>query len=260
MNPNKKAAFTLAEVLITLGIIGVVAAMTIPTLISNYQKKQWVAGLQKGYAVLSNTLKMAMADDMVGSLNQTTLWKSLPDEDNMNDADGMHTQFISVLTRFLKINKYCESVNAGGDAACFQNRYKLLDGKDEAFGDYFTKKNRLKVYTADGLVYYFRLFKGKIYDNHDNVKYLAGHIEIDVNGDSGPNQHGRDLFEVIVLDNGKLVFPGSKEWQDLSGDGLGGQHWGDAVGSSICNPNNESFPSGDYCGARVFEQGWRMDY
>ena len=37
----KKRAFTLAEVLITLGIIGVVAAMTIPTLISNYQKKQF---------------------------------------------------------------------------------------------------------------------------------------------------------------------------------------------------------------------------
>ena len=38
-------SFTLAEVLITLGIIGVVAAMTIPTLISNYQKKEYVARL-----------------------------------------------------------------------------------------------------------------------------------------------------------------------------------------------------------------------
>ena len=38
----KFKAFTLAEILITLGIIGVVAAMTIPTLITNYQKKQTV--------------------------------------------------------------------------------------------------------------------------------------------------------------------------------------------------------------------------
>ena len=39
--------FTLAEVLITLGIIGVVAALTLPSLITNYQKKQIVAQLKK---------------------------------------------------------------------------------------------------------------------------------------------------------------------------------------------------------------------
>ena len=38
----RRAAFTLAEVLITLGIIGVVAAMTIPTLITSYKEKQTV--------------------------------------------------------------------------------------------------------------------------------------------------------------------------------------------------------------------------
>ena len=37
----KKTAFTLAEVLITITLIGIVAAMTIPTLISNYQQKAW---------------------------------------------------------------------------------------------------------------------------------------------------------------------------------------------------------------------------
>lgn len=42
-----KKAFTLAEVLITLGIIGVVAAMTMPTLIANHQKKLLLNGLKK---------------------------------------------------------------------------------------------------------------------------------------------------------------------------------------------------------------------
>lgn len=42
-----KNAFTLAEVLITLGIIGVVAALTIPTLVNNYRKKQFETGLKK---------------------------------------------------------------------------------------------------------------------------------------------------------------------------------------------------------------------
>lgn len=42
---TRKSAFTLAEVLITLGVIGVVAAMTIPTLIHNYKAKE----MRKGY-------------------------------------------------------------------------------------------------------------------------------------------------------------------------------------------------------------------
>lgn len=44
---SRKIAFTLAEVLITLGIIGVVAAMTLPSLITNYQEKQRVSQLKK---------------------------------------------------------------------------------------------------------------------------------------------------------------------------------------------------------------------
>ena len=49
-----KKGFTLAEVLITLGIIGVVAAMTLPTLIKNYQKQVWAISAKKSYAVVSN--------------------------------------------------------------------------------------------------------------------------------------------------------------------------------------------------------------
>lgn len=50
--------FTLAEILITLGIIGVVAAITLPTLISNYQKSVAENKLKTAYSILSNTLQM----------------------------------------------------------------------------------------------------------------------------------------------------------------------------------------------------------
>ena len=70
-------AFTLAEVLITLGIIGIVAAMTIPTLIQNYQKRAYVAGLQKAYAQLAQAFKLAMADDTTTLLQNTTLFRSI---------------------------------------------------------------------------------------------------------------------------------------------------------------------------------------
>ena len=56
---QKRAAFTLAEVLITLGIIGIVAAMTLPTLITNYREKQRVIQLKKTYSTLQQAFVRA---------------------------------------------------------------------------------------------------------------------------------------------------------------------------------------------------------
>lgn len=60
---RKIKGFTLAEVLITLGIIGVVAAMTIPTLITNYQKHQTETRLVKFYSMMNQTLRMSVAEN-----------------------------------------------------------------------------------------------------------------------------------------------------------------------------------------------------
>ena len=58
---NKKG-FTLAEVLITLGIIGVVAALTLPALIQNYQKKATATSVKKAYSELNQIIERAKAD------------------------------------------------------------------------------------------------------------------------------------------------------------------------------------------------------
>ena len=60
---SKKAAFTLAEVLITLAIIGVVAAMTIPTLISNYKKQIVGTRLLKFYSAYNQALSLSQIDN-----------------------------------------------------------------------------------------------------------------------------------------------------------------------------------------------------
>ena len=60
---KKKIAFTLAEVLITLGIIGVVAAMTIPTLIANYQEKVTITRLKEAYSMLSQAYQFAVNEN-----------------------------------------------------------------------------------------------------------------------------------------------------------------------------------------------------
>ncbi len=61
-NTSRKAAFTLAEVLITLGIIGIVAAMTLPTLIVNHRKQVALTKIKHTYNILSNALERAKVD------------------------------------------------------------------------------------------------------------------------------------------------------------------------------------------------------
>ena len=56
-------AFTLAEVLITLGIIGVVAAMTLPALIQNYKKQTTAVSVKKFYNIINNALQFSIAQN-----------------------------------------------------------------------------------------------------------------------------------------------------------------------------------------------------
>lgn len=84
---HRKVAFTLAEVLITLGIIGVVAALTLPLLITNVQSK----------------IRTARIENIEQKLNQAT--------DEMNALEGVApytstTEFVNVLQKHLKLAKY----------------------------------------------------------------------------------------------------------------------------------------------------------
>ena len=77
----KKVAFTLAEVLITLGIIGVVAAMTLPALIGNYQKQVTVNKLKRSYTTISQMFTRARSD--YGDPNEWSFSYGA-----MNNSDG----------------------------------------------------------------------------------------------------------------------------------------------------------------------------
>ena len=70
--PSRKSGFTLAEVLITLGIIGVVAAMTLPTVLNNIQNKQLETALKKSYSLLSQVTQRVVMEDSGAWLMQRT--------------------------------------------------------------------------------------------------------------------------------------------------------------------------------------------
>lgn len=72
----KNKAFTLAEVLITLGIIGIVAALTLPSVITKYQKKQTVAQLKKAYSTISQALVTSQYEN--GNISEWNLSNIAP--------------------------------------------------------------------------------------------------------------------------------------------------------------------------------------
>ena len=99
----QQPAFTLAEVLITLGIIGVVAAMTMPTLIANHRKKVVETKLEKFYSVMNQAINMTNAEygdasnwviDCGPSERPTCSAKDV--EDWLNSTIGKHLKILKI--------------------------------------------------------------------------------------------------------------------------------------------------------------------
>ena len=118
-NNSRKIAFTLAEVLITLGIIGVVAALTIPTLMANHRKQVVETRLAKFYSTMNQAIKMAEVD--YGDVRQ---WDELEGGFN-EDEDGNPTTskalawFEKYLKPYLKYTKYEVDKNLEGKVSVY---------------------------------------------------------------------------------------------------------------------------------------------
>ena len=90
----KKQGFNLAEVLITLGIIGVVAAMTMPALIGNYQKKEVVTRLKKAYSIVQQAIRLSELDN-----EEVQYW-----ETNLSGDEFFNRYFEKYFTRCFRNN------------------------------------------------------------------------------------------------------------------------------------------------------------
>ena len=100
-------AFTLAEVLITLGIIGVVAALTLPSLIQNYHEKQRVTQLKKAYSVMQNAFLMAQEEyGDVTDWGLTITNTGEKDDDGNNILDNSGTENVmNILMKYVEKSK-----------------------------------------------------------------------------------------------------------------------------------------------------------
>lgn len=171
---SRKVAFTLAEVLITLGIIGVVAALTMPVLIENHKKQVIISKLDKAYSTISNAY--VLAKEANGDMENWGLVEYQSATKNEED-------FLYYISPFLSVQKYC-----GKAEGCFP---------DVGYGSIGTTNfgvnmNRSTWYSkailTDG-----SMISSITFNNSTSV------VRIDVNGPKAPNVMGIDLFNFIVL-------------------------------------------------------------
>lgn len=171
-------AFTLAEVLITLGIIGVVAAMTMPTLIANIQDKVLENQHAKAKNILSNGYRKMLADSEVFELSNTPLNTCLTDA----CIDAEH----------LKVFKTVKS-GVGLTGLNLPDKYQDKDGNE--FDMIWS--NKYIFVTSDGYVYAL-----------DKEKFLSDreyNIYTDINGAKKPAKEKKDLILYTVSDRGVVT-------------------------------------------------------
>jgi len=203
LNSNKKfikvQAFTLAEVLITLGIIGVVAALTIPIVVSNSRERATVSALKKGYSELSQAYTMAEQDygtpDSWGLANNLGNFKII-----------LSTYFLP----YLKVGKNCIDVSN-----CFPEvSFYQLNGTDFG-GSFINQYNTYPIFQLqDGSL----IFIGGVTDpdckgvfgTSDKLKSICATIMFDVNGPKNPNTMGIDTFYFWLTKSG-IIPAGSSE-------------------------------------------------
>jgi prepilin-type N-terminal cleavage/methylation domain-containing protein len=176
--PFRKAAFTLAEVLITLGIIGIVAAITLPAVIQSYQKRETVSRLKKSYSSIQQAIRMSEVEN--GSLEH---WQT-----NLNG----HDFFVKYLQKYFIEPKEISSSQAISIAPHY-----YLNGQKYAGCIYSGKCNRTTNFLlSDGTM---------ITAYYDGTMYIA----VDVNGYKKPNTIGKDSF-VFFFHPQKGLLPDGK--------------------------------------------------
>ncbi len=179
---TRRVAFTLAEVLITLGIIGIVSAMTIPTLISNYQEKVTVTKLKKMFSTLSNAYQLYRVDN--------------PAPQTFPITEEGAIQAFEVFKPYLKIAKDCGTDDAFG--CTYEGVYYFKNGTST--GQAYSQESKYyKILLADGASVFFR--------GGPTTAELM-HIYYDVNGPQKPNTFGHDTF-IFVAYKDKLQPYGS---------------------------------------------------
>lgn len=215
-----KTGFTLAEVLITLGIIGIVAAMTLPILNAKYQKKIIATQLKTSYTLIQQIFERAKADHEDASywMESFDMGTSAFDENIKMFVDTYFLPYVH--GKFVK-----------GTA--------LEIGYSDYVGTLSNPDKKIQTYDTQ----YIKLSNGPVINmtfNNNGVQFSDILMYVDVNGLKRPNIRGKDIFLFnFSFKTGKVTLYGyNRKRTTLINNDCGKSEWGDQCCGAIIMLDN----------------------
>lgn len=217
-------AFTLAEVLLTLTIVGIVAALTIPVILQDIQDKHLKASLKNEYSTFNQAFTFIL-NEQSGNV------KGMCGNNN-------NTCVINEFKKYLTMSKICYDTTAKGNCWHQDGVAKNLKGQQDWLTDYNLTNNGFIL--QNGVMAVVRWPSGINCDNNISYKKNCGSVVIDINGFNPPNMQGKDIF-YIMFDEDKM-YPGGTQGDYLD------------VNTGGCSINSNSSASGLGCTAKYLKE------
>lgn len=229
----RKYGFTLAEVLITLGIIGVIAALTLPGLLADTTGAQVGPKLAKAVSMFEQGNEALLNEHSVDSIVDTGLF----------DDDTTAATYGEALSNHLKISPFTYPGDVSQEAVDESTSASCDVGADFSEGTPFMSK--------DGVLYVINYSDDDIVAGVPAHKQRIGNVYIDINGFKKPNSFGSDIFVFSLWNDGSLKPVGGSNW---AGSGVDACTWQDACPDDAV--------AGDYraCTGSVFENNLKVMY
>lgn len=231
--------FTLAEVLLTLMIIGVVGAITIPGFIAEHQEKVYVTSFKKFYSAFNNNMNAYLAKN---GCTGDIICSGILGTTDMTNAEKA-AEFEKIVPELFPGAQKCNP-----RTNCMPSWYKDAANKGSFVWNYFPL-----VYSLPDGVTFLPLLNNSSYSISDpscppTASRRCGIIAVDVNGKKGPNIAGRDLLGLALNEKGNLV--------------LSPQYSPPANIINDCHPTRSTAYSwnGVACGTRLLRENWEMNY
>ena len=233
---KRNRAFTLAEALITLMVIGVVAALTIPALMQSHKDRQTVTAVLKAASTLTNAFKLTVIDN------------GEPMEWFIDDNSAGILKFYN----HLSTSKICE-----GTSECFfSGNFRPLNYPENE--DWWGLSTSYSAILSDGSTIAFMGVGEKDCTNNDahdpkGNPINCGRIYYDINGLKEPNTIGKDIFTFALTKNG--VAPDRLEGAAVSGE----YTQEEIMGEAGCDLTSNWIHNGKACTAYILEHR-NVDY
>ena len=236
---KKRKGFTLAEILITMGIIGVVAALAAPSLVTSSNNAKIGPQLQKAVSTFETAAEMLLHDEDASGLVGVV-------------GNYAHASYDlgRVLSKYMKID-------VNHDNARATIHYHGYNGNRDIFiTNSFPHISNFR--SDDGSMYIIHMqtksIPNSMYPDTPNNQCI-GNVYIDVNGESEPNKVGKDFFSFFLYNDGTLRPHGSKSGYNRTYPNA--PHWETPTHS--CNANSVQL-DGWTCAGSIFDNNMKIIY